>query len=255
MDFTIEETKLVTIKEEVKEGNQLEAQFIIEPLLPGYGVTLGNALRRVLIGSLPGAAVRSIVIGGVNHEFSTLSGMREDVLELILNIKGLHLKLNNVDRAVLKLSKKGAGEVTAKDFVANPDCEIINSAHRLVHLDKDGKLDLEVTVGSGRGYISADLQKEANQPIETIFVDSSYTPVVKVNFQVEQTRVGGMTNFDRLTILVGTNGAITPQQALKSAAKILTEHFGLLDEAIKIEEKTKEKKESKKKVVVKKTKR
>lgn len=248
MEFTIKETEMVKVDQENDKVNPHAATFNIEPLLPGHGVTLGNSLRRVLIGSLSGTAITNISINEVNHEFSTIKGMREDVLELILNLKGLCFRLpEKVNVAELKLVKKGPGEITGQDFQINSECTVVNPDCFLATLDKTGQISLTITVERGRGYISAEQQKKSSLPLGTIVVDSSFTPVHKVDFKVEQTRVGGITNFDKLTIIVATNGTITPQQAVKSAAKILTEHFQLIDEMIEEQKVTKIKKSTKKK--------
>lgn len=225
MSYTLPETQLIKITAEEKNET---GRFVIEPLSPGYGVTLGNSLRRVLLSSLEGAAVSAIKIDGVTHEFASLDNMREDIVDLILNLKTLRLKLHNSEGAVLKLDKKGPSEIHAKDFVKNPDVEIIDPEHYLGMLEKGGNLSLEARVTRGRGYVPAENQTEEKLPLGEILIDSIYTPVKKVHYEVENTRVEGMTNFDKLTVDITTDGSVSPKEALAKSATILVEHLEIV---------------------------
>ena len=202
-------------------------KFVVEPLERGYGITLGNALRRILLSSLPGAAVTSIKIDGVLHEFSTIPGVVEDVTEIILNIKGLSLKLHGDGPKVMYIDADGEGEVTAGDIKTDADVEILNPEHKIATLSGDHRLYMELTVNRGRGYVSAEKNKHPGQPIGIIPVDSIYTPVTKVNYTVENTRVGQVTDYDKLTSEVWTNGSIKPDEAISLGAKIMSEHLNL----------------------------
>ncbi|UWG97943.1 DNA-directed RNA polymerase subunit alpha [Dehalobacter sp. DCM] len=203
------------------------AKFVIEPLERGYGITLGNSLRRILLSSLPGSAVTSVKIEGVLHEFSTIPGVLEDVTEIILNIKSLALKGFTDESRVLRLECEGERVVTAGDIITGPDIEILNPDLKIATLDKDGRLFMEMNVERSRGYVSAEKNKKADQVIGVIPVDSIFTPIYKVNYAVEDTRVGMMTDFDKLTLEVWSNGSITPKEATSLAAKILSEHLRL----------------------------
>ncbi|GAA0127331.1 MULTISPECIES: DNA-directed RNA polymerase subunit alpha [Clostridium] len=207
--------------------NGTYGKFVIEPLERGYGITLGNALRRILLSSLPGVAANSIKIDGVLHEFSTINGVKEDVSELILNIKGLALKMNGEGAKTVYIDAVGPGEVTGADIKTDGDVEVINKDHHIATLDDDGKLFMELNVSRGRGYVSQNKNKTEDKPIATIPVDSIYTPVKRVNFTVENTRVGQITDYDKLTIEIWTNGTIRPDEAIGLSAKILIEHFKL----------------------------
>ncbi|ADY54785.1 DNA-directed RNA polymerase subunit alpha [Syntrophobotulus glycolicus DSM 8271] len=203
------------------------AKFVIEPLERGYGITLGNSLRRILLSSLPGSAVTSVKIEGVLHEFSTIPGVLEDVTEVILNIKSLALKGYTDESRVLRLEYEGEGVVTAGDIITGPDIEILNPDLKIATLDKDGRLFMEMTVDRSRGYVSAEKNKKPEHAIGVIPIDSIFAPIYKVNYAVEDTRVGMMTDFDRLTLEVWSNGSITPEEATSLAAKILSEHLRL----------------------------
>lgn len=229
MDYILPETNLIQIKTMEKIGNN--GLFVIEPLSPGYGLTLGNSLRRVLFSSLTGAAITSVKIDGTTHEFSTLPGVREDVIEIILNLKSLRFKFNSEEPVTLKLTVKGPKEVTAVDFEKNPACEIVDPNAYIASIDKAGKLSLEVVVEKGRGYVPVEHKIEDKMPLGTIAVDSVFTPVKKVHYEVENTRVGEMTNFDKLTLEISTDGSIDPEIALKTAAGILVEHLNLIGDA------------------------
>ncbi|GAA0116400.1 DNA-directed RNA polymerase subunit alpha [Clostridium senegalense] len=207
--------------------NGTYGKFVIEPLERGYGITLGNALRRILLSSLPGVAANSIKIDGVLHEFSTINGVKEDVSELILNIKGLALKMNGEGAKTVYIDAVGPGEVTGADIKTDGDVEVINKDLHIATLDDDGKLFMELNVSRGRGYVSQNKNKTEDKPIATIPVDSIYTPVKRVNFTVENTRVGQITDYDKLTIEIWTNGTIRPDEAIGLSAKILIEHFKL----------------------------
>jgi DNA-directed RNA polymerase subunit alpha len=219
---------------EVDESN-LYGKFVVEPLERGYGTTLGNSLRRILLSSLPGAAVTSVQIDGVLHEFSTVEGVVEDVTEIILNIKGLALKIHSDEEKVIEIDAEGEGAVKAGDIRADSDVEILNPDLHIATLAKGGRLHIRMTAGRGRGYVQADGNKTEDQPIGVIPIDSIYTPIKRVNYQVENTRVGQMTNYDKLTLEVWTNGSISPEEAVSLGAKIMTEHLnlfvGLTDEA------------------------
>ena len=202
-------------------------KFVIDPLERGYGTTLGNSLRRILLSSLPGAAASSIKIDGVLHEFSTVTGVKEDVTELILNVKGLALKMNGESSKTIYLDVKGPGEVTAGDIVCDSDVEVVNKDLHIATLDDDGRLYMEININKGRGYVTQNKNKIEDLPIGTIPVDSIYTPVKRVNFSLENTRVGQITDYDKLTIEIWTNGTIKPEEAISLSAKILIEHFKL----------------------------
>ena len=202
-------------------------KFVVEPLERGYGTTLGNALRRILLSSLPGVAANHIRIEGVLHEFSTVRGVKEDVSELILNIKSLALKMNGDGPKTVYIDVQGPGEVTAGDIRTDGDIEIVNKDLHIATLDDDGKLYMEILVNRGRGYVSQTKNKAEDMPIGTIPVDSIYTPIKRVNFIVENTRVGQITDYDKLSLEVWTNGTIMPDEAISLSAKILIEHFKL----------------------------
>jgi DNA-directed RNA polymerase subunit alpha len=202
-------------------------KFVVEPLERGYGITLGNALRRILLSSLPGVAANHVKIEGVLHEFSTVRGVKEDVAELILNIKLLALKMNDDEPRTIYIDAEGPGEVKAGDIKTDGDVEIINPDLHIATLDDDAKLYMEIMVSTGRGYVSQAKNKTEDMPIGTIPVDSIYTPVKRVNFNVENTRVGQITDYDKLSLEVWTNGTIMPDEAVSLSAKILIEHFKL----------------------------
>ncbi len=205
--------------------------FVVEPLERGYGTTLGNGLRRILCSSLPGSAVSSMKIDGVLHEFSSVEGVKEDVLEILLNIKGLAIKDNsgNGEPKIIYIDKSGEGEVTAADIKCGPEIEILNPEMHIATLNggTNSSLAIEMTVTTGRGYQAVDKLKKADLPIGVIPVDANYTPVERVNFAVEDTRVGQQTDFDKLTLEVWTNGTLKPDEAVSLAAKVLSEHLNL----------------------------
>lgn len=202
-------------------------KFVVEPLERGYGITLGNALRRILLSSLPGVAASAVKIDGVLHEFSTVQGVKEDVPELILNIKTLALKMTGDGPRTIYIDAKGPGEVKGGDIKTDGDVEVINKDLHIATLDDDAKLYMELTVNRGRGYVSQTKNKSEELTISTIPVDSIYTPVKRVNFTVENTRVGQITDYDKLTIEIWTNGTIKTDEAISLSAKILIEHFKL----------------------------
>ena len=209
------------------DENKDYGKFVIEPLERGYGTTLGNSLRRVLLASLPGAAVTSIDIDGVLHEFDTIPGVREDVMQIILNIKGIAVKSYVKDEKTIELDVEGPAEVTAGDILTDSDIEIVNPGHYLFTIGEGASFKATMTVNTGRGYVPADENKKDNAPVGTLAVDSIYTPVTKVNYQVEPARVGSNDGFDKLTLEILTNGTIIPEDALGLSARILTEHLDL----------------------------
>lgn len=200
-------------------------KFVLEPLERGFGTTMGNSLRRVLLSSLPGVAVTSIKVDGVLHEFSTIPGVKEDLVDIILNLKELSLRMQSDEPKILTINAQGAGRITAGDIIADADVEILNPEHHIATLNDDAKLYMEITIEKGRGYVSADRNKHPGQPIGIIPVDSIFTPIRRVNFHVENTRVGQITDYDRLTLEVWTNGSIKPDEATSLAAKVLSEHL------------------------------
>ena len=202
-------------------------KYIIEPLERGYGTTLGNSLRRVLLSSLPGTAVTSIRINGVQHEFSTIPGVKEDVTEIVLNVKSIIARLHSEVAKTVYIEAVGEGVVTAGDIKTDAEVEILNPEQPIATLEPDGALSMELTFDHGRGYVSADKNKNPQTAIGTIPVDSIYTPVLKVNYSVENTRVGNQTDFDKLTIEVWTDKTITARDAVSLGAKILCDHFVL----------------------------
>ncbi|MDS9472030.1 DNA-directed RNA polymerase subunit alpha [Sporosarcina pasteurii] len=220
----IEKPKIETV--EISEDSKF-GKFIIEPLERGYGNTLGNSLRRILLSSLPGAAVTSIQIDGVLHEFSAVEGVVEDVSSIILNVKKLALKIYSDEEKVIEVDVKGEGDVTAADITHDSDVEILNPELKLATLGKNGHLRMRMYAVRGRGYAPADMNKREDLAIGVIPVDSIYTPVSRVNFQVENTRVGQLTHFDKLTLDVTTDGSIGPKEAVSLGAKILTEHLNI----------------------------
>lgn len=232
------------------------AKFVCEPLERGYGVTIGNSLRRILLSSLPGAAITSIKIDGVVHEFSTIPNVVEDVPELIVNLKAVRLKMDENEEKIIRIDYKGEGEVTAGDITTDGTVEILNPELHIATVSEGGHLVIEMTVDKGRGYNTADKNKKPNQDISVLPIDSIYTPVRKVNYSVENTRVGQMVDFDKLIIEVWTDGSLKPYEALSLAAKVMTGHLELfidLSEATKNTQVMVEKEESKKEKVLEKS--
>lgn len=208
-------------------GTKTYGRFVVEPLERGYGITLGNALRRVLLSSLPGASVTSVKIDGVLHEFSTIPGVYEDTTDLILNLKGICVKLHTDEEKVLTLEAEGEGEITAGDFKGSSEVEILNPDHHIATLDTNGSLQMEIVVERGRGYNSVEKNKKENAPLGVIPIDSFFSPITKVIFHVEDTRVGQQTDFDKLTLDIWTDGSIYPDEAISKSAKILAEYLKL----------------------------
>ena len=224
--FNKPKIEIADISEDKKYG-----KFVVEPLERGYGTTLGNSLRRIMLSSLPGTAVSQVMIDGVLHEFSSIPGVKEDVTEIIMNIKSLSIK-NNSDSEEAKVAYidfEGEGVVTAGDIQCDPDIEILKPDLVIAHLNggADSKLYMELTITKGRGYVSADKNKNDELPIGVIAVDSIYTPVERVNLTVQNTRVGQVTDYDKLTLDVYTNGTLAPDEAVSLAAKVLSEHLSL----------------------------
>ncbi len=223
-DFEKPKIEIAEISEDKKYG-----RFVVEPLERGYGTTLGNSLRRIMLSSLPGAAVSQVKIDGVVHEFSGIPGVKEDVTEIILNIKSLAIRNNSSsnDKKTAFIEFEGEGVVTAADIQADADIEILNPELVIATLNggADSRLYMELTITKGRGYISADKNKDEDLPLGVIPIDSIYTPVERVNLTVENTRVGQITDFDKLTLDVYTNGTLVPDEAVSLAAKVLSEHL------------------------------
>jgi len=214
-----------------KDADNNYGKFVIEPLERGYGTTLGNSLRRVLLSSLPGAAVTSIKIDGVLHEFSTIPGVLEDTTEMILNIKQMVLRYDGNERKLIRMEQKGPKNVCAGDIEQDSEVEILNPELHIASLDGDGKLEIEMTVERGRGYVSADQQPQKNTDLVGLIpIDSIYTPVTKVNYSIENTRVGKRTDYDKLILEIWTNGSIRPEEAISLSSQILIEYLKLFTE-------------------------
>ena len=205
-------------------------KFVVEPLERGYGTTLGNSLRRILLSSLPGVAVTSVKIDGILHEFSTIPGVKEDVTEIILNLKKLAIKLNGENTKRVLINAIGPKEVTAADILGDADVEIFNQDLHIATLEENATLIMEINLARGRGYVPAEMNKDENTPISVIPTDSIYTPVRKVNFTVENTRVGQVTDYDKLILEIWTDGSITPSEGVSIGAKIMQEHLNLFVE-------------------------
>ncbi len=223
----LHEIHLPALKTVKEEGNI--ATFSVEPLFPGYGMTLGNSLRRVILSSLPGAAITGVKIEGVNHEFSTIKNVKEDVVEIILNLKKISVKSHSDEIVTLHLSASGDGVVTAKAFEKNADIELVNPEQIIATLDgKGAKLEMDVQIEKGRGYVPVEKRDGAKLGIGVIAVDALYSPIRRVRYNVESTRVGQMTDLDKLILEVETNGVITPSEAVAQASEILVDHFLVL---------------------------
>lgn len=222
--IVIEKPKIECV--EVSEDNRY-GKFVVEPLERGFGTTLGNSLRRVLLSSLPGVAVVSVKIEGVLHEFSTIPGVVEDVTEIILNLKGLSAQMYTTEQKIVTLNITGPATVTAGDIYVDSEVEILNPDMHICTVNEDGSLYMEITLDKGRGYVSAERNKAFGQPVGVIPVDSIFTPIEKVNYTVEDTRVGKQTDFDKLTMEIWTNGSVKPEEAQSLAAKIINEHMKL----------------------------
>ncbi|MBQ8227945.1 MAG: DNA-directed RNA polymerase subunit alpha [Clostridia bacterium] len=229
-------------------------RFVVDPLERGYGTTLGNSLRRVLLSSLPGYAITSVKIDGILHEFSTIPGVKEDVTEIVLNLKSVILKIHGEGPKTMYVDIKGEGELTAGCFKCDSDVEILNPELHIASLDSDADVHMEITCDKGRGYVSADKNKQEMQPvIGVIAVDSIFSPVLKVNYTVENTRVGQITDYDKLTLEVWTDGTISSKEAVSLGAKILNDHLSLFgdlsDEAFETEIMVEKSKNGKEKVL------
>ncbi len=237
---------------EVDDTNNY-AKFVCEPLERGYGVTIGNSLRRILLSSLPGCSITSVKIDGVLHEFSDIDNVVEDVPDIILNLKNVRLKFDDNEEKILRIDKKGEGEVLAADIITDGTVEILNPELHIATVSEGGSLKMEMTADRGRGYNSSEKNKKPNQDISVLPIDSIYTPVKKVNYQVENTRVGQMVDYDKLIIEVWTDGSLKAHEALSLAAKVMTGHLELfidLSEATKNTQIMIEKEESKKEKVL-----
>lgn len=202
-------------------------RFHVEPFERGFGITIGNSLRRILLSSLQGAAITTVSLKGVLHEFSTLPGVREDVTDIILNLKEILVKMHSPGPETLRLKATRAGEVKARDIEPNPNVEILNPEHHLATLSADGELEIEMTVKWGRGYVPAERNREEGQPIGTVPIDALFSPIRRVNYNVTHTRVGQLTDYDRLTMEVWTNGSVGPRDAVAFAAKIAKEQLAV----------------------------
>lgn len=220
----IEKPKIEIV--EISENSRY-GKFVCEPLDRGYGTTLGNSLRRILLSSLTGAAITSIKIDGVLHEFSTIPGVREDVTDIILNLKTLCLKMHTDEPKVLRIEALTAGEVTAGDIIADADIEILNPELHLATVDASGSLKMELTVERGRGYVPADKNKKPDHVIGVIPIDSIFSPIQRVNYQITDTRVGNVTDYDKLTLEVWTDGSLRPEEAVSKSASIMVSHLKL----------------------------
>ena len=210
-----------------KSDDKTYGKFVVEPLERGYGTTLGNSLRRIMLSSLPGAAVTSVKIEGVLHEFSAITGVKDAVVDVLLNLKDLAIKMHTQEPRTLRIEAEGEGEVTAADIILDSDVDIMNPDLHIAQLAKGGALNMEMRVEVGRGYITSERNKFEGMPIGTLPVDSIFSPVSKVIFRVEDTRIGQVTDYDKLTIEVWTNGTTTPQEALSLSAKVMNEHLNL----------------------------
>lgn len=225
----MEHIVLPTTIEFLNGEDQHTGQVVITPCHQGFGTTVGNALRRVLLSSLPGAAVETVKIEGVQHEFSAIEGVKEDVVEIILNLKEVAVKSFSDEPVTITLSKKGIGPVTAGDFSKNADIEIMNPELVIANLtDKSKAFEMEITIGKGRGYVASAEKDTKQYDLGTIAIDSLYTPIRDVGYNVELTRVGDVTNYEKLTLTVTTNGTIPPKQAVAQSTKILMDHFSLI---------------------------
>ena len=215
---------------QVDEIDKCHSRVVLEPLERGFGHTLGNALRRILLSSMPGAAVEEVEIDGVVHEYSTIEGVREDVIEILLNLKGVAIILNDKDEAVLTLSKKGSGTVTAGDISLDHDVEIVNPDHVIANLNANGSLNMRLTIRKGRGYSPADSrvsEDDETRSVGKLLLDASYSPVSRVSYSVENARVEQRTNLDKLIIDLETNGTIEPEEAIRRAATIMQHQFSV----------------------------
>lgn len=212
--------------------NPMSGSLVVTPCYHGYGTTLGNALRRVLLSSLPGGAVESFKIKGTQHEFSTVEGVQEDVVEIILNLKQLAVKVFSEEPVLLTLSKKGPGPITASDITKDARVEIVNKDLVIANLTSNKGLEMEIMVANGRGYRPVEEKDRKNYDLGTIVVDSVYSPVKDVGYKVEYTRVGDVTNYEKLVVNIETNGTISPEEAVNQATRILMDHFSVIAESV-----------------------
>jgi DNA-directed RNA polymerase subunit alpha len=224
---SVTDTTVPTIAVAELDNGGTYGRFVVEPLERGYGITLGNSLRRILLGSIPGAAVTAVKIEGVLHEFSTIPGVVEDTTDIVLNLKSLNVRLHTEEPKTIRIEAKGAGEVKAGDVIKDPDLDVLNPDQVLATLTKGANLEMEITVERGRGYVGADKLKHPDAPIGLIPVDAMFSPVRRVNYTISDTRVGQVTDYDRLELELWTNGAVSPEQAVATSAGILTNHLRL----------------------------
>ncbi|OZC03702.1 DNA-directed RNA polymerase subunit alpha [Rubricoccus marinus] len=238
---------MVTIQLQMPDGVQVEemsdtyGRFVVQPLERGYGLTIGNAFRRVLLSSLGGTAITALKVDGVQHEFSTVPGMTEDISDVILNLKGVRFRAHEEDEGSISILLEGPGEWTAKDIAdATADFDILNPDHHIAYLAEDAEVRVDLRIGQGRGYIPAEENKRADDPIGVVAVDSIFTPILNVKYEVTPTRVGDSLDFERLTMQIETDGSITPEDALTEAAAILRDHIGLFVEVDTAPEETEE---------------
>lgn len=203
-------------------------KFVLQPLERGFGVTIGHSLRRVLVSQIQGAAIKSLSVEGVQHEFSVIDGVREDVPEIVLNLKEVALRYHGEEDRVLRIEAKGAGDLTAKDLAVDSSVEVMNPDLHIATLGKDANVVFDLTVGNGRGYVFAEENKTAEQPIGTIPLDANFSPIRKVNYDIENARVGRRTDYDKLSLEVWTDGSVGPEDAVAQAARVLIEHLGLI---------------------------
>lgn len=242
MEYILPDLNLLNVTKSSSD-NGSSGEFVIEPLSPGYGVTVGNSLRRILLSSLEGAAIRSVKISGTDHEFSPIQGVKEDAVDVILNLKAARFKLNGDGPNTLTLSVKGPKKVTCADFEKTSELEAVDKDQYIATVEKGGKLEIEVEIDRGRGYVPVEKRSDEKVPVGTILVDSIYTPVKKVKYEVENTRVGSVTNYDKLVFDISTDGSISAEEALNTATKIMMEHLSVIEEATHTEkiEKTEKK--------------
>src|SRR5579863_10274845 len=214
-----------TVEFEEKELTPMYGRFFAEPLERGYGITIGNAMRRILLSSLPGFAITAVRIKGVLHEFSTVPGVKEDVTDIVLNLKEVRLRLHEGDEITATLKAKGEGVVTARDITGGPSLEILTPDQHIATLDKGADLDMELVIKRGRGYVPAERSEEEEEPVGTIRLDAIYSPIKKVNFVVTNARVGQRTDYDRLALEIWTDGSINPREALTYAARVMRDQM------------------------------
>ncbi len=225
--MSVTDTTVPTISVAELDATGTYGRFVVEPLERGYGITLGNSLRRILLGSIPGAAVTALKIEGVLHEFSTVPGVVEDTTDIVLNLKSLNVRLHTEEAKTIRIEAKGPGAIRAGDVIKDPDLDVLNPDQVLATLTKGAKLEMEITVERGRGYVSADKLKHPDAPIGLIPVDAMFSPVRRVNYTIGDTRVGQVTDYDRLELELWTNGAVSPEHAVATSAGILTDHLRL----------------------------